>query len=291
MVKTMLADLHIHTQCSDGSFTPTEAVRAAKETGIGLVAVCDHNTVAAWPEFSAACAAEGLHCVSGVEIDCNCAGRNLHLLAMHINTTDKHLLDLLCGCRENLDAMSDDLIAAMQADGASVSVEEYNNFTRNAAHGGWKGVDYLGTKGFPTQYPACMAAYKKYKIEPRAPWPDLAFVCEVVHAAGGKAIIAHPGDRLPNEAAQFLSELEILLANGIDGCECYYPSHSAAITQACLSFCERNNLCITCGSDSHGTFAREIHGVIYDLGKACRDVRELRLDGIFSETISDAIGG
>lgn len=277
----MLADLHAHTQFSDGSFTPQQCADDAKAAGVALLAVCDHNTVDGIAPMRAACEKNGQTLIAGTEIDCLCDAFYLHVLGLGIDENNKNLRTLLKKCRDILDWMSDDLIAAMEKDGQNVSVAEYNAFVRNPAHGGWKGIDYLGSKGFNAAYPACMEHYAKYKIGQRAPFPQLAEVCRAVHAAGGKVIVAHPGDRLPNEPTEFLAALSLLKEKGIDGIECYYPSHSAEITRLCVDFCNKNQLNITCGSDSHGNFARTIHGVAYNFGAASRPISDLQLEGIF----------
>ena len=277
----MLADLHAHTQFSDGSFTPQQCADAAKNAGVTLLAVCDHNTVDGVAPMRAACEKNGQILISGTEIDCLCGPFYLHILGLAVDETNADLRALLKKCRDLLDWMSDDLIAAMEKDGQNVSVAEFNAFTRNAAHGGWKGIDYLAAKGYVGAYPDCMQHYKKYNIGQRAPFPQLEEVCRVIHAAGGKAIVAHPGDRLPQERAEFLAALALLYEAGIDGIECYYPSHSAEITRLCVDFCENHHLNITCGSDSHGDFARVIEGITYKFGAASRPVSDLQLRGIF----------
>lgn len=276
----MRADLHIHTQYSDGTLSPAQAARQAYDAGIRVLAACDHNTVDGCHELAEACAALGMQSVSGVEIDCLCGTLYLHVLGLHIDVTYEPLLALLRRCRSILDWMSDDLIAAMEADGQAVSTADFNVFVRDPAQGGWKGINYLAAHGFPGDYPACMELYGRYGIQTRVPWPQLDEVTRVIHAAGGKAILAHPGHRLPLALSDWNNALLQILNAGIDGVECYYPSHTAEITQRCLGFCNLHHLSITCGSDSHGGFARMIDGVLYAFGEGCRDCDDLQLKGI-----------
>lgn len=51
--------------------------------------------------------------------------------------------------------------------------------------------------------------------------------------------------------------LEAIKEEGIEGIECYYPTHSEALTKTCLEFCEKYDLLITTGSDEHGEFGKE----------------------------------
>ena len=70
--------------------------------------------------------------------------------------------------------------------------------------------------------------------------------------------MAHPGEVLDfSDIGRFKEELRRIIALGIDGIECYYPSHSAEVTNACLELCDEHSLYITAGSDCHGDFGRK----------------------------------
>ena len=177
--------------------------------------------------------------------------------------------------------MSVDLIAAMSKDHPDINPQEYQSFERNPLHGGWKGIDYLKSKGYSADYPQCMTYYADYDVRVRQPFESVQTVCSIIHEAGGKAVLAHPGDRLPNEKQLFIENLERLHGLGIDGVECYYPSHSDEITALALSFCREHRLLVTAGSDSHGEFAKLVNGVEYYIGAVQADKRGLNLEGIF----------
>ena len=77
--------------------------------------------------------------------------------------------------------------------------------------------------------------------------------CRIVKQANGIPVLAHPGYLYekfgPDMFARFLIDAKEC---GIGGIECYYPPHSRDITNICVDFCKRNDLCITCGCDCHG---------------------------------------
>ena len=273
----MKADLHVHSQFSDGTYTPRELAQKLKEAGMGLVALCDHNTTDGCEEMRAACAATGMQFITGAEIDCVFAPFSLHVLALGVDVKNAALQQLLAETRDNIEQMSTDLIAAMEKAGEPVHSAEYAQFIRNAANGGWKGIDYLRGKGYTASFPACMQVYKQYGAAPCQAYAEFSAVCKIIHMAGGTAVLAHPGDRLPGERGAFLQAMEQLRENGLDGVECYYPSHTSEATQWCLSFCRKNNLCITAGSDTHGAFAEQIDGIAYVPGAVDIEVSNLRL--------------
>ena len=79
----MNCDLHTHTVHSDGSLTPTELVREAKEKNL-IIALTDHNTVSGLPEFMAEAQRQGVTAVGGTELSCIYGGREFHLIGLFI---------------------------------------------------------------------------------------------------------------------------------------------------------------------------------------------------------------
>lgn len=99
--------------------------------------------------------------------------------------------------------------------------------------------------------------YEKYNCsQHNIDFPSPEEVIDRIHAAGGYAILAHPGEyikNLPNIEVKDI--LNSFASKGIDGIECYYPRHSPEITNKCLYWCNKRNMSITGGSDYHGSFA------------------------------------
>ena len=79
-----ICDLHIHSNCSDGTLTPAQLVRLAQQRNIGAVALCDHNTVAGLPEFLEAARDSGVLAVPGIEFSTDYGGTELHILALFV---------------------------------------------------------------------------------------------------------------------------------------------------------------------------------------------------------------
>lgn len=106
-------------------------------------------------------------------------------------------------------------------------------------------------------------------------FPDVKTICRWIHEAGGVAILAHPGKVIVTEDIdEFKKTFQSLIKFGIDGAECYYPSHTEEITSVCLNICEQNGLIVTSGSDCHGSFEETYIGQLrtdiekINLGKA-----------------------
>ena len=83
----MICDLHAHSNCSDGTLTPSALALAAKEAGLSAIALTDHNTVAGLPDFIKACEDLCIEAVPGVEISTEYEGVELHILGLYIPET------------------------------------------------------------------------------------------------------------------------------------------------------------------------------------------------------------
>ena len=109
------------------------------------------------------------------------------------------------------------------------------------------------------------------------PFPHPADAVAVIREAGGEPILAHPSASL-HQVGVTEETLRPFLDFGIAGLECYACTHDEATTRFCLDWCERRDLLITGGSDSHG-------GVVgRELGLPVVDTADLRLGSWRSDT-------
>src|SRR5919198_1315198 len=99
------ADLHVHTTCSDGAYTPGQVVELARRSGLSAVAVTDHDTLDGVPAAArAAAAGSGVEVVAGVEITAEYRGREMHLLGYFVAADDGALTEALArGCRHRVE--------------------------------------------------------------------------------------------------------------------------------------------------------------------------------------------
>lgn len=276
-------DLHIHTCFSDGTMTPEEAVQKGVSLGFGVLAAADHNSWQGWERFSAACQKAGVRAVRGMEVDCLYSGRDIHLLAYGFAPLPR-LLGLAAESRRLLLKMSDDLVERLIPlhPEKGLSVRECQNWPFDPAAGGWQGIQYLLAKGVIAALPEGMALYGEHGCGyDRYPFPPVGEVIAAVHEAGGKAVLAHPCNWLDeNRPEELRSHLEALCQMGLDGIECHYPANSPEMTALCRAFCREKGLLITAGSDDHGAFGKNHHGVRYYMGAVRVDEKELVLDSL-----------
>lgn len=251
----MLADLHVHSVHSDGTLSPAQIAAQARQNGVGLLAVCDHDAIEGSLRTAPLAREAGLAFLPGVEIDSMLLGLDAHILCYGADFGNETLLEVIRHARARLDWMSDALCARMCMDFSQLNLDEYRDFVHDPVQGGWKLLQYLTAKGVTETLRGGFRYYDEYGVTyASAGFRDAREIVAAIHGAGGCAILAHPGVTFSNDSTLMDQGLNAALALGIDGVECHYPKHSQALTRALLDFCATNRLSTTSGSDCHGAF-------------------------------------
>lgn len=273
-----IADLHIHSFYSDGTMSPKEILIEASNKGVGLLAITDHDILDGSVELMKFYDKYDIKCISGVEIDVIDNGINYHILGYDVNLEDKEFCDVIKQSRILLEKVNIKLIEKMQHDYNCITLSDYLNFTYDKRKGGWKALHYFIEKGLAKSLFEGFMLYSKYEHSYNCvQFPSIKLACQYIHNAGGKAILAHPGKVIKEtNIDDFKNEVLRTVNLGIDGIECYYPSHAKDITNVCLEICEDRNLLITCGSDCHGEFEDT------EIGEMNIPIEKLKLWDIFS---------
>lgn len=238
----MFVDLHIHSYFSDGAQTPEQAALACRDSGVGLAALCDHNSWLGCERFAAACEDLGVQSIRGAEFDCRWQGYHLHILGYDFTPTPQ-LAAIAHRSRELLLQMSVDLIEKMAPEYPQLSVEEYRDYHYDPQKGGWAGLHYLQEKGVTQTLSEGMPLYARYGLDYTAyPFPQAAEVITAIREAGGAAVLAHPGNYFSGmELASLYTTFNELCALGLGGIEAYYPTHSKIFATQTALFCEKKD--------------------------------------------------
>lgn len=187
----MYYDLHTHTVCSDGQLTPERLVAAAAEAGVRVLAVTDHDTVAAIADARRAADRCGVVLVAGVEISVSWAGNTVHIVGLDMNPADailqRGLAQLQAVRRERAVAIVARLAAA-GIEGAAALLAREGVISRVHI------ADWLVAQGHA---PDSALAFRKFLSPGRpgyvaASWASLADAVGWVVGAGGRAVLAHP---------------------------------------------------------------------------------------------------
>jgi 3',5'-nucleoside bisphosphate phosphatase len=248
-------DLHTHTTASDGLLTPTELVQRAVKQGVDVLAITDHDTTAGFLEAAGAIASHQLplQCMTGVEIT-SCWGiQDIHVVGLQISIDHDQLQSLLtqqCQQRYHRARAIADYLAQQGVPGIwSMLVTEYSD---TAALTRYHIAQVLVRRQICRD---TQTAFRRYLTAPAlkavaAPWCTLAQAVQVIQAAGGQAVLAHPGryglgdQRLQQLIADFCSA-------GGDALEVAHCRQSSAQRQLLARYAQRYQLLASQGSDFH----------------------------------------
>ncbi|MFL6628585.1 MAG: 3',5'-nucleoside bisphosphate phosphatase [Burkholderiaceae bacterium] len=247
------ADLHSHSTASDGTLDAATLAARAKANGVELWALTDHDELAGLAAARAAAEAAELPFVDGVEISVTFAGTTVHIVGLGIDPANEELMagiaEVRAGREERAKQMGDGLAqVGIQGayEGAMTFAPNPNLVSRT--HFG----RFLVASGIVADMHTVFRRYltegKPGYVEHR--WAKLGDAVRWIRAAGGVAVIAHPGRYkfTPTEEYALFSEFQ---AHGGEGVEVVTGSHHAGdivkYTDMALEF----GMLASRGSDFH----------------------------------------
>jgi predicted metal-dependent phosphoesterase TrpH len=244
----MFADLHLHTNFSDGTYTPEELVAHGHRVGLGVLALTDHDTVEGCARMTAACAERGMEFIPAAELTTEHDGHELHVIGYFLDTEDAFLLKELARFQEGRQNRIREMCARLQALGVPLEAEAVFKLASCRAPGRPHVGRALVQAGLCTTLDE---SFDRYLKKGRPAWVpktrmSAAEAMELIHGAGGLAVMAHPGLNRTDEV------IPDFVAMGMDGIECFHSRHSTAASSHYLAIAEQYDLLITGGSDCHG---------------------------------------
>lgn len=270
-------DMHIHTNASDGTFTPQQVVSEAVKKNISIIAVSDHDSVKNVKETSDIAVKNDIKCVSAMEATSNFNGKEYHILGYNFHTGHSELKKFIENTaiiryRRELDIVKE---AAKIFDGISLS--ELRQFAKLETTGGFLSFNYLKMKGKVNG----IVDFIKMKNQMRLPdvyhFYETENVIAMLQKIGAVIILAHPSYNFPGNVAD-LKILNGFKAMGIHGIECYSPYNSLPEQiMYYTDYCAKNHLAISGGSDCHGPYLDREMGTPYVDEKLCDIISLLNL--------------
>ena len=244
---TTFVDLHMHSTASDGSRSPAEVVRAAKRASLAAIALTDHDTVAGLAEARAIGDELGIRIVNGVELSAVEGEIETHLLGLHLRDTsvlERGLAEL----RDMRGRRAARIVELLQSQGVQVTLDDVLLQAGSGAIGRPHVARALVADGWATDV---RDAFDRYLGAGRPAYVakdqlGMREAIAMVHAAGGLAVLAHPGPGGTRE------RIDALVAAGLDGVEVRHPSHSPQDTSRLRAIVDQLGLIPSGGSDWHG---------------------------------------
>lgn len=249
----MCVDLHTHSIYSDGTSTPEELVGLAVSNGLRGLALTDHDTVEGVEEVRRLGEQAGLVVVSGVEISTTLRQYTLHILGYGIDPTDPALHRWLQPLQEGREKRNDTILHKLQTLGVDITAEEIQDISCCGQTGRPHIARLLVAKGVVDSFDG---AFRQYLGRNRPAWESrfsysAAETIDMIHRAGGLAVLAHPAQLDPEMRVQPLLIRELVL-RGLDGLEIHYPTHTRKMKKKLKALAMELDLLVTGGSDFHG---------------------------------------
>lgn len=244
----MFADLHLHTNESDGTLTPKQLIERVQKTGLSAIAITDHDTTAGI-KAALQTPSSDLQVIPGIELSCaDEKDQEIHIVGLWIDSECEALQRKLSELREDRVGRSETILQLLNNLGFSIKHEDVLKFANKdvlsrshiASAMVEKGIVSCKQKAFDMYLGYGRPAYvKRRKLTPTA-------AVELILQAGGVPILAHPG---------LLKDLEIipeLVEAGLIGIEVVHHSHDKQKTQYFKELAAANGLLPSGGSDCHG---------------------------------------
>jgi len=258
-------DLHAHTTASDGSLTPTELVNLALSVGLSALAVTDHDTLDGLQEAEEAARGTLLEIVPGIELAVEYTTGRFHMLGYFINCHSDVLHTRLRTLKENRARRNERMVEKMVSLGLPITMDEIVAESGGGQIGRPHMVAALLKKGLVTSSAEAWARYLMDGAAAHVPKDKIGLQegLDVIHAAGGLAVMAHPNS-IKLDDRQLAAELPRLHRLGLDGLECYYSQYPSERVETLIALARKAGLIPTGGSDFHGTPKPDVYlGRIY----------------------------
>lgn len=245
-------DLHLHSNASDGNFSPSRIVANAKKLGLKAIAIADHDTINGINEGIIASAKENIEFIPAVELTTIYKQGETHVLGYFIDLQNKPLIERFSIAQELRENRILQMINKLQRLGIMISYSslksKYSFIERFQLALEMLSLGYVQTVD---------EAYKKYLNPDAAAFVKLESIrteeaIALIKQAGGIAQLSHPGGFDLNERQFCKQDLIYLKEQGLDGIEVYSIFHSKEKIEHFYLMAKELNLAISGGSDCHG---------------------------------------
>ncbi|QWD79147.1 PHP domain-containing protein [Polynucleobacter sp. MWH-Spelu-300-X4] len=250
---TINADLHCHSVVSDGTLTPEALAARAKNNGVQLWALTDHDELGGQKRAKQAATELGMQYVSGVEISVTWSGQTVHIVGLGVDDENKLLIDGLYRTRNGRSERAKEMSAQLEKVGIPNAYEGALHFVGNPEL-----VSRTHFARYLVEAGVCKdtdEVFANYLIEGKPgfvahSWATLDNAVQWITGAGGVAVIAHPG-RYRYTSLQLTQLYEQFKDLGGKGIEVVTGSHSATEFKTFAKVAQQYDFLASRGSDFH----------------------------------------
>ena len=249
----MCIDLHTHSLYSDGSHSPQELVALGVANQLQCLALTDHDTVEGVAELLQHGQEAGLPVISGVEISTTLRQYVVHILGYGFDPLLPGLKKWLRPLQDGRARRNQTILEKLNTLGIDISEQDLQAVSAAGQTGRPHFAKLLVARGV---VPTFEAAFSHYLGRNKPAWaPRFSYnaseAIAMIHQAGGKAVLAHPG-MLSSDIRVIAPLVQELARSGLAGVAVYYPSHNKQCRRKLVQLAESEQLLVTGGSDFHG---------------------------------------
>ena len=248
-------DLHIHTDASDGTDSPQALLWNIQKAGIDTFAVTDHDTIRGAMAVKKI-VPPGLRFIQGIEFSCRAENGKCHILGLNYDEHNPYFQEALRTGDELRHKKFWKRIELLHSQfGIDFSDDDIAYLLKTPGVGKPHLANMLVAKGLASDKQDAITRYLDHcKTGPTR--IDAGFAVRAILSAGGVPVWAHP---LGGEGEQELPEhkfrvmLQELVGYGLQGLECWYSKYKVQQCEYLVRWADRFGLCVSGGSDYHGT--------------------------------------
>lgn len=244
----MFADLHLHTNFSDGTYTPEELASQAGKHKLAAIALTDHDTVEGCKRAADACKALEIEFIAGTELTAEQDDTEIHILGYFLDTANEKLLSQIAKFQAVRRNRILEMVAKLNALNVPLRADDVFAIANCRSPGRPHVARALVKAGLCSSLDEAFERFLKKHRPAFVPKAKISarVAIDLIHQAGGLAVMAHPGLNRTDEVIPDLVEA------GLDGIECFHTKHSTAISEHYLEIADKYHLLVTGGSDCHG---------------------------------------
>ena len=268
---TKLVDLHIHSTCSDGFYSPAELVRMAADAGLVAIALADHDNIDGIAAAQQAGNTRGIEVLSAVELSTQWHDDyDIHLLGYGFDPQDLCLNRELTEFQEFRAGRNRQIIERVNTKLADEGRAPIDPDKVSKLAGGTIGRPHIARALREAGYVAHNdEAFQRYLVPCNVPkrYFPIDDAIRLIHRSGGVAVLAHP-PYITRKRRKLEALVAELVGLGLDGIEAYNNGSNMEDTDWLIKLARRHKLIVTGGSDFHGDPGSSI-----EIGKGCRGMK------------------
>lgn len=250
----MRIDLHAHSNVSDGTQVPAAVMASAAEAGLDVVALTDHDSTDGWAEAALGAREYGVALVPGMEISCRTTeGISVHLLSYLHDPAHAGLLEEITKAKDARFTRAERMVSLLAEDYPLSWDDVIHHVAPGATLGRPHIADALVAAGVVADrteaFESILTSRSRYFVQHYA--PDPAFAVELVRAAGGVPVFAHPVASARGRIVGERTYREMIDA-GLAGLEIYHRDNPEEGRAFLRKLADRHGLLVTGSSDYHG---------------------------------------